>query len=63
MFYYSDVCSRIRLYRAIVGETGGGQNANCYAQLNELFKYLAANDEYIGWTGWAAGPRMSLYPT
>ncbi|CAE6430136.1 unnamed protein product [Rhizoctonia solani] len=42
--------------KAIVGETGGGQNSNCYAQLKELFDYLAANDEYIGWTGWAAGP-------
>ncbi|CAE6457739.1 unnamed protein product [Rhizoctonia solani] len=42
--------------KAIVGETGGGQNANCYAQLKEFFGYLAANDEYIGWTGWAAGP-------
>lgn len=43
--------------RAIVGEIGGGANANCYSQLQELLDYLSANNEYIGWTGWAAGPR------
>ncbi|KEP48093.1 glycoside hydrolase family 5 protein [Rhizoctonia solani 123E] len=47
--------------KAIVGETGGGQNSNCYAQLKELFGYLAANDEYIGWTGWAAGPLWGTF--
>ncbi|CAE6470491.1 unnamed protein product [Rhizoctonia solani] len=47
--------------KAIVGETGGGQNANCYAQLKEMFDYLAANDEYIGWTGWAAGPLWGTF--
>ncbi|KAF8750722.1 Cellulase (glycosyl hydrolase family 5) [Rhizoctonia solani] len=42
--------------RAILAETGGGQNANCFAQIREMLDYLAANDEYIGWTAWAAGP-------
>ncbi|CAE6420876.1 unnamed protein product [Rhizoctonia solani] len=42
--------------RAILTETGGGQNANCFAQIREMLDYLAANDEYIGWTAWAAGP-------
>ncbi|KAF8750723.1 Cellulase (glycosyl hydrolase family 5) [Rhizoctonia solani] len=26
--------------KAIVGETGGGQNANCYAQIKEMLNYL-----------------------
>ncbi|KAF8745857.1 Cellulase (glycosyl hydrolase family 5), partial [Rhizoctonia solani] len=47
--------------KAIVGETGGGQNANCYAQIKEMLNYLAANDEYIGWTGWAAGPLWGTF--
>ena len=46
--------------RAIVGELGGGANANCYSQIQEMLNYLAANDEYIGWTGWAAGPRKHI---
>lgn len=27
--------------------------------LNEMLEYLAANEEYIGWTVWAAGPSKS----
>ncbi|ELU45127.1 Cellulase domain-containing protein [Rhizoctonia solani AG-1 IA] len=53
--------SYIHPSRAIVGETGGGQNANCYAQIKEMLNYLAANDEYIGWTGWAAGPLWGTF--
>lgn len=47
--------------KALVGEIGSGANDNCYTQLKELLDYLAANDEYIGWTGWAAGPLWGTF--
>ncbi|KAJ7776089.1 endoglucanase 1 [Mycena olivaceomarginata] len=42
--------------KAVLSEFGGGNNENCFQQVDELVKYLAANDEWIGWTIWAAGP-------
>lgn len=42
--------------KAIVSEFGGGNNQGCISMLNEMLEYLAANEEYIGWTVWAAGP-------
>lgn len=27
--------------------------------VDDLLKYMAANDVYIGWSAWAAGPRTS----
>ncbi|CAE7084026.1 unnamed protein product [Rhizoctonia solani] len=47
--------------KAIVGEIGGGANENCYSQLKDLLTYLEANDEYIGWMGWAAGPLWGTF--
>jgi hypothetical protein len=47
--------------RALVGEVGSGANANCYSMLKDTLDYLAANDVYIGWTGWAAGPRKTFF--
>ncbi|KDN34543.1 hypothetical protein RSAG8_12367, partial [Rhizoctonia solani AG-8 WAC10335] len=47
--------------KAVVGEIGGGANENCYSQLKELLAYLEANDEYIGWIGWAAGPLWGTF--
>lgn len=29
--------------------------------LTEMVKYMAANEEYIGWTAWAAGPFWGPY--
>lgn len=42
--------------KAVLSEFGGGNNENCFQQVDELVKYMAANDEWIGWTIWAAGP-------
>ncbi|KAF7303586.1 Endoglucanase 1 [Mycena indigotica] len=42
--------------KAVVSEFGGGNNQNCFNFMNDMLKYLAANDEYIGWAIWAAGP-------
>ncbi|KAJ7674044.1 endoglucanase 1 [Mycena polygramma] len=42
--------------KAVLSEFGGGNNENCFEQVDDLVKYLAANNEWIGWTIWAAGP-------
>ncbi|KAG6820198.1 hypothetical protein H0H93_004048 [Arthromyces matolae] len=42
--------------KAMITEFGGGDNDVCYQMLDEMFKYMDANDEYIGWSIWAAGP-------
>ncbi|KAG9099533.1 hypothetical protein FRC06_005176 [Ceratobasidium sp. 370] len=47
--------------KAFVGEVGSGANANCYSMMKEMLDYLAANDVYIGWTGWAAGPLWGTF--
>ncbi|QRV82648.1 Cellulase (glycosyl hydrolase family 5 protein) [Ceratobasidium sp. AG-Ba] len=47
--------------KALVGEIGGGSNTNCYNMLQETLDYLAANDVYIGWTAWAAGPLWGTF--
>lgn len=44
----------------MITEFGGANNANCYDQIGALIDYMAANEEYIGWTAWAAGPCKSL---
>jgi len=42
--------------KAVVGEFGGGANNVCFEFIDAMLDYLAANDEYIGWSIWAAGP-------
>ncbi|KAJ7075923.1 endoglucanase 1 [Mycena belliarum] len=42
--------------KAVLSEFGGGNNKNCFQFVDDLVKYLAANDEWIGWSIWAAGP-------
>ncbi|KAF8998235.1 endoglucanase 1 [Cyathus striatus] len=42
--------------KAVISEFGGGNNANCFQFIDDMLTYLAANDEYIGWSIWAAGP-------
>ncbi|KAG7093022.1 hypothetical protein E1B28_009318 [Marasmius oreades] len=42
--------------KAVLSEFGGGNNDGCRQALDDLLKYLAANDVWIGWTMWAAGP-------
>ncbi|KAJ6531396.1 endoglucanase 1 [Mycena vulgaris] len=42
--------------KAVLSEFGGGDNENCFQMIDDLVKYMAANDEWIGWSIWAAGP-------
>jgi len=42
--------------KAILSEFGAGDNPNCFQFVDDLLNYVAAHDEYIGWTAWAAGP-------
>jgi endoglucanase len=35
---------------------GGNNNTQCYQELGQLLDYMAQNEEYVGWTAWAAGP-------
>jgi len=43
-------------FKALVSEFGGSNNTMCYQYLGQMLDYLADNDEYIGWSAWAAGP-------
>jgi len=47
--------------KAVVSEFGAGANQNCVNFVDDLLKYLAANDEYIGWNAWAAGPLWGTF--
>ncbi|KAF8814249.1 endoglucanase 1 [Phlegmacium glaucopus] len=42
--------------KAVLSEFGGGNNQNCFQFIDDLLDYLTSNDEYIGWSIWAAGP-------
>lgn len=42
----------------MITEFGGSPTEMCSEFIEQLIDYMAANDEYIGWSAWAAGPRM-----
>ncbi|KAF8198476.1 endoglucanase 1 [Pholiota molesta] len=42
--------------KAVISEFGGGNNQNCFQFIDDMLSYLSANDVYIGWSIWAAGP-------
>ncbi|EIM82017.1 endoglucanase 1 [Stereum hirsutum FP-91666 SS1] len=42
--------------KAMITEFGGSSNEMCSEFIEQLIDYMAANDEYIGWSAWAAGP-------
>ncbi|KAK5109357.1 hypothetical protein LTR62_007127 [Meristemomyces frigidus] len=42
--------------KAFITEFGGDNNTGCDNLLIQAIDYLDANEEYIGWTAWAAGP-------
>lgn len=42
--------------KAFITEFGGSDNEGCATLLTEMLNYMADNEEYIGWTAWAAGP-------
>ncbi|KIJ53787.1 glycoside hydrolase family 5 protein [Sphaerobolus stellatus SS14] len=43
-------------FKAVLSEFGAGNNANCFQFVDDLLTFLEQNDEFIGWTAWAAGP-------
>lgn len=49
--------------KALVSEFGGANNTGCYTMIAELINYLGANDEYIGWSAWAAGEFLLSLPS
>lgn len=42
--------------KAMVTEFGGSDTEQCAEMLTDALEYLETNEEYIGWTAWAAGP-------
>ncbi|KAF8318152.1 cellulase-domain-containing protein [Clavulina sp. PMI_390] len=42
--------------KAFISEFGGDNSTSCETLLPAAMKYLSENDEYIGWSMWAAGP-------
>ncbi|KAL1858936.1 hypothetical protein VTK73DRAFT_7732 [Phialemonium thermophilum] len=53
--------------RAMITEFGGSNTTGCHEMLDDLLSYMEDNDEYIGWTAWAAGrsipsPSLPLPP-
>jgi len=42
--------------KAFITEFGGSNTTACMTMLNDMLDYMAKNEEYIGWTAWAAGP-------
>ncbi|CZT44395.1 probable endoglucanase 1 precursor [Rhynchosporium secalis] len=48
-------------YKAMITEFGASNGTQCATYLTDMVKYMAANDVYIGWTAWAAGPLWGTY--
>ncbi|KAK4189159.1 endoglucanase 1 [Podospora australis] len=42
--------------KAFITEFGGSNTTACATMLNGILDYMSQNEEYIGWTAWAAGP-------
>ncbi|TGJ78512.1 hypothetical protein E0Z10_g10257 [Xylaria hypoxylon] len=42
--------------KAFITEFGGANNTGCATMLKDMVNYMSDNNEYIGWTAWAAGP-------
>ncbi|KAH6626486.1 glycoside hydrolase superfamily [Chaetomium sp. MPI-SDFR-AT-0129] len=42
--------------KAFITEFGGSNTTECLDMLDSMVDYMADNEEYIGWTAWAAGP-------
>ena len=43
-------------FKAMITEFGGSNTTSCEGMLAEALAYMEENEEYIGWTAWAAGP-------
>ncbi|CAD6445072.1 e9d73e45-624a-4300-ab63-8589dcdfc5d5 [Sclerotinia trifoliorum] len=42
--------------KAMITEFGSANGTECEPYISGMINYMAANDVYIGWTAWAAGP-------
>ncbi|KAM3073467.1 hypothetical protein ACMFMG_004634 [Clarireedia jacksonii] len=47
--------------KAMITEFGASNSTECVPYLQGIINYMAQNDEYIGWTAWAAGPFWGSY--
>jgi endoglucanase len=45
----------------MITEFGGSNGTQCDSYITGIIDYMAANDVYIGWTAWAAGPLWGSY--
>lgn len=48
-------------FKAMITEFGAANGTQCSTYITDMVKYMAANDVYIGWTAWAAGPFWGSY--
>ncbi len=48
-------------FKAMITEFGAANGTECTSYVTDIVKYMAANEEYIGWTAWAAGPLWGTY--
>ncbi|KAM0157050.1 hypothetical protein ACHAPG_004938 [Botrytis cinerea] len=47
--------------KAMITEFGGANGTECAPYIKGIVDYMAQNEEYIGWTAWAAGPFWGTY--
>lgn len=40
-------------FKAMITEFGAANSTECSSYVTDIVNYMAANDEYIGWTAWA----------
>jgi endoglucanase len=45
----------------MITEFGASNGTECSSYVSDIINYMANNDEYIGWTAWAAGPLWGSY--
>jgi len=43
-------------FKAMITEFGAANTTECAPYITDIIDYMADNEEYIGWTAWAAGP-------
>jgi endoglucanase len=48
-------------FKAMITEFGAANGTQCASYVTDMVNYMAANDVYIGWTAWAAGPLWGTY--
>ncbi|KAH8672843.1 glycoside hydrolase superfamily [Tricladium varicosporioides] len=48
-------------FKAMITEFGAANGTQCASYVTDMVNYMAANDVYIGWTAWAAGPFWGSY--